>query len=169
VRWSGSARAPRCEPGLLGHREHGGEVRLAFAQEVRRTTPFVPALAGKVRQRAEVAGVVLRPGQRIVLDVVGVDHDPARWADPEEFRPERFLGVTPGAHDLVPQGGGHPRGHRCPGEPLTLCLLDVTSRVLAAVPYEVVSGAVDLHRMPTLPADGLRIRAWTVTRIASSR
>jgi fatty-acid peroxygenase len=138
--------------------QHGGEARLAFAQEVRRTTPFVPALAGKVRYRAEVAGVPVRPGQRVVLDVIGVDHDPARWADPQEFRPERFLGVTPGAYDLVPQGGGHPRGHRCPGESLALCLLDVTSRVLAEVPYDVVAGEVDPHRMPTLPGPGLRVR-----------
>ena len=149
--------------------EHGGEVRLAFAQEVRRTTPFVPALAGKVRRRAEVGGLVARRGQRIVLDVVGVDHDPARWADPEEFRPERFLGATPGAYDLVPQGGGHPRGHRCPGESLTLCLLDVTSRILAEVPYDVVSGEVDRRRMPTLPAGGLRIRARRTAPTAAGR
>jgi len=85
-----------------------GEERLAFAQEVRRTTPFVPALAGRVRQPAELSGVLARPGQFIVLDVVGVDRDPARYADPETFEPQRFLGVTPGAYDLVPQGGGVP-------------------------------------------------------------
>jgi hypothetical protein len=45
----------------------------------------------------------------------------------------------------------------------------VTSRILAAVPYDVVSDAVDEHRMPTLPADGLRIRARTATRTASGR
>jgi fatty-acid peroxygenase len=138
--------------------EHAGEARLAFAQEVRRTTPFVPVLAGRVRHEAEVSGLLVRRGQRIVLDVIGVDHDPVRWADPEEFRPDRFLGITPGAYDLVPQGGGHPMGHRCPGESLTLCLLDVTVRLLADVSYDVVAGALDRRRIPTLPADGLRVR-----------
>jgi fatty-acid peroxygenase len=134
------------------------EARLAFAQEVRRTTPFVPALAGRVRQQTEVSGVPARPGQFIVLDVIGVDHDPARWSDPETFAPERFLGVSPGAYDLVPQGGGGPSGHRCPGESLALCLLDLTVRALAEVSYDVVIGEVDPRRLPTLPADGLRIR-----------
>lgn len=132
--------------------------RLAFAQEVRRTTPFVPVLAARATRPATVDGVRVRRGDRLVLDVIGIDHDPQRWSDPHVFRPERFTGLAPGAFDLVPQGGGHPSGHRCPGESLTLRVLEATVRVLAAVPYEVVAGAVDRTRIPTAPQDGLRVR-----------
>jgi fatty-acid peroxygenase len=133
--------------------------RLAFAQEVRRTTPFVPVLAARVHHRAEVAGFVLQPKDFLVLDVLGIDHDPERWPDPELFDPHRMLDAQPGPFDLVPQGGGDPRtGHRCPGEDVTLRLLDTTLRVLALVAYEVGPAPVDRTRMPTLPADGLVVR-----------
>jgi fatty-acid peroxygenase len=143
----------------------GAGDRLSFAQEVRRTTPFAPALAGRVHARAEVNGLVVQPGDRIVLDVIGINHDPVRWPDPDRFDPARFLGTDPGAFDLVPQGGGSPAGgHRCPGESVALVLLDVTLRALPLVDYTVVDGDVDRQRIPTLPAHGLRVRAPRVAR-----
>jgi fatty-acid peroxygenase len=136
-----------------------GRDRLAFAQEVRRTTPFVPALVGRVHRESAISGVVIRPGDRLVLDVVGVDHDPARWPEPDSFDPGRFIDADPGAFDLVPQGGGDPvSGHRCPGESVALLLVDATVRVLARVDYSVTDGGVDHSRMPTLPGDGLVVR-----------
>jgi len=129
---------------------------LAFAQEVRRTTPFAPVLGGRARRSATVGGVPIRSGDRLVLDVLGIDHDPTRWADPREFRPERFLTREPDAFALVPQGGGHPSGHRCPGENATLGLLVETVRVLATTRYDVAGPAdIDLGRIPTLPDGGL--------------
>jgi fatty-acid peroxygenase len=136
-----------------------GRYRLAFAQEVRRTTPFAPVLAARVHHRAEVSGLVLQPGDRVVLDVIGIDHDPARWPDPGRFDPHRMLEALPGPFDLVPQGGGDPAtGHRCPGESVALSLLDATLRVLALVDYTADSGYVDRTRIPTLPGDGLLVR-----------
>jgi fatty-acid peroxygenase len=148
----------------------GGQDRLSFAQEVRRTTPFVPVLAGRARTRAEVKGIVVQPGDRLVLDVFGIDHDPGRWPEPHRFDPSRFLDAEPGAFDLVPQGGGSPStGHRCPGESVALLLLDVTLRILPPLDYTVVDDHVDRTRMPTLPRDGLRVKvaaegSATVTR-----
>lgn len=136
----------------------GARDRLAFAQEVRRTTPFAPVLAAKVHTRAEVGGVAVHPGDRVVLDVLGIDHDPARWPDPELFDPHRMLDLAPGPFDLVPQGGGYAEtGHRCPGESVALRLLDATLRVLALVEYDVRPAPVDRTRIPTLPAGGLRV------------
>ncbi len=147
-----SWRARLVDPG--GHRE-----RFAYAQEVRRTTPFVPALAARVHQRADLGGLVVQPGDRLVLDVPGIDHDPARWPDPQRFDPARFLSAEPGPFDLVPQGGGSPSaGHRCPGESATMVLLDVTLRVLGLVDYQVTGSGVDRRRIPTLPEGGLVLR-----------
>ena len=137
----------------------GGRDRFSFAQEVRRTTPFAPALAAKARRRADVAGIVVHPGDRLVLDIIGINHDPARWSDPETFHPDRFLDVEPGAFDLVPQGGGSPvTGHRCPGESVALSLLEVTLRILPLLELEVVGAEVDRHRIPTLPGKGLAVK-----------
>ncbi|MEV7428458.1 cytochrome P450 [Nocardioides sp. NPDC092400] len=142
--------------------------RLAFAQEVRRTTPFAPVLAARATRPARIDGVRVRRGDRLVLDIMGIDHDPARWPAPHAFRPERFLDHAPGAFDLVPQGGGHPSGHRCPGESLTLRVLGATLRVLAPMPYSVVDDVVDRTRMPTTPRDGLLVSVPTGARTRSA-
>jgi fatty-acid peroxygenase len=163
VAWLGTFAALRCAQfpdwGARLADPTGGRDRLAFAQEVRRTTPFVPALAGRVRRAGVVSGVEVRPRQRLVLDVIGIDHDPTRWPDPQRFDPSRFLQTEPGAFDLVPQGGGSPSsGHRCPGESVALVLLDVTLRHLTTVDYTITAAEVDRTRMPTLPSDGLLVR-----------
>lgn len=129
-------------------------LRWSFAQEVRRTTPFVPALAGRVRSLTTHDGVELRPGDHVVLDVRGIDLDDAHYPDPVAFRAARFDGHEPGAYDLVPQGGGPPDGHRCPGESLTLQLLVRTVLVLAGADVPIAASgdhAADLRRIPTRP------------------
>jgi len=149
--------APGLRPHLAG--SHGAGQRLSFAQEVRRATPFVPALLGRARRAASADGYDVRPGDLLVLDVRGINLDPGLHEQPLEFRPDRFRDHQPGPYDMVPQGGGPLEGHRCPGESLTLQLLAGTVRVLAETPYDVVSTPrADLRRIPTLPPDGLRLR-----------
>jgi fatty-acid peroxygenase len=163
VAWLGTfavlalARIPHWR-GLLAAPDAVAE-RVSFAQEVRRTSPFVPALAGRV-QRARVFGELrLEPGNLIVLDVPGINHDPQLHPEPARFRPERFLSHRPGPYDLVPQGGGPLEGHRCPGESMAIQLLAATTEVLAGREYDVVSDPrADLTRIPTLPSEGLRLR-----------
>jgi len=142
------------------HDDPSGERRTAFGHEVRRTCPFVPALAGRARARAEIDGTVLEPGDLLVLDVPGTHRDPRHWDAPDDFLPERFAGVWPDPFAFVPQGGGDPAtGHRCPGEPLTVAILDETAAVLADLGYRIVGSAGhDPQRIPTLPGGGLVIR-----------
>jgi fatty-acid peroxygenase len=134
--------------------------REAFAQEVRRFYPFVPALEGRLRHELVWRGHHLPRGARVVLDVPGVDREPATWTDPDSFDPGRFLRSTPSPFEFVPQGGGYrDDGHRCPGEFHAVELLKSTVHVLAGLDYEVVSGhSYDRHRVPTLPEGGLRLR-----------
>lgn len=133
---------------------------VAFGHEVRRTCPFVPALAGRIRQDAVFGGVRLTPGDFLVLDVPGTHLDPAQWEEPGAFRSERFRGVMPDPFAFVPQGGGDPTsGHRCPGEPFTVAILAETARVLAGTDYTLCGDVThDPKRIPTLPAHGLRLR-----------
>jgi fatty-acid peroxygenase len=160
VAWPGTFAAAA----LAEHRQWRGllgdpERRVAFAHEVRRRYPFVPALAGRVRREADALGHHLSTGDRVVLDVVGTDHDPSTWPDPEDFLPTRFARGEPDPFALVPQGGGDAHtGHRCPGEPLTVRLLAATAGVLAGLDFEPLDTSYDLTRIPTLPPRGLVIR-----------
>ena len=162
VAWPGTfaAGALATHPELAARVAEDGPYRRGFAHEVRRTALFVPALAGRVRRAGTVGGVAVHPGDRIVLDVVGTDLDARVWQAPADFRPERFGGRDPEANAMVPQGGGLPEGHRCPGEPLTVRMLEATLGVLARRRWLLVSDTqIDLARIPTLPVGGLRIRA----------
>ncbi|HSU02886.1 MAG TPA: cytochrome P450 [Nocardioides sp.] len=167
VSWLGSfaALALAATPGehRARLREDDAELeRHAFVQEVRRTSPFVPVLTARAVRAEEVARVRVRPGDRLVLDVIGIDHHARRWPDPHTFRPDRLLhedtAHAPSAYDLVPQGGGHLSGHRCPGEALTLALLSETVRVLAGLDLHVPDPRVDATRMPTLPGGRALVR-----------
>jgi fatty-acid peroxygenase len=130
----------------------------AYVHECRRLQPFAPALAGRVRRTAAHDGVELRRGDRIVLDIIGTDTDPHGFGP--DFDPHHFAeGNPPDPYGFVPQGGGHPEsGHRCPGEPLAVSLIDATVRAVQRHPLRVVEGGEpDRQRIPTLPDPPLRL------------
>ena len=98
--------------------------RERFVQEVRRLTPFIPCMGGKVSEPFEWRGHRFRRGDWVLLDLYGTGRDPRLWRDPDRFDPDRFRGRAPGAFDMVPQGGGdHMSGHRCPGEAVVNAVL----------------------------------------------
>lgn len=129
--------------------------RHLFVQEVRRFYPFFPLVAGRAREAFTWRGQELAAGTWVILDLYGTDHDPRIWGDPENFRPERFEGWNGSPYSFIPQGGGgFHTGHRCPGEWLTIALLERAVELLAsAMRYEVPPQdlEVDLGRMPAEP------------------
>ena len=85
----------------------------ALVKEVLRVRPPLPVAAGgRLDEPARIAGHVVPAGTPILIDAWGIHHDPARHADPEAFRPERFLGDAAEAYAWLPFGGG---AHRCIG------------------------------------------------------
>jgi fatty-acid peroxygenase len=148
----------------------------AFLQEVRRSYPFFPAVAARVREAFEWQGFAFPAGRRVLLDLYGTDHDPRVWEAPEEFRPERFLDREPGRFELVPQGGGDPAtGHRCPGEHVALELMRAAlDALLRGMRYEVPPQdlALDWSALPALPRSGFeiaRVRAVVRPQRAAGR
>ncbi|WP_185749114.1 cytochrome P450 [Humibacillus xanthopallidus] len=120
----------------------GGPLAVAFAQEIRRLYPFVPALAAITTRDTEFEGCYIPAGRRVLLDVMATDHDPSEWPQPNTFDPSRFLGTGAEWDDsFVPQGGGRPEsGHRCPGEMVSVGLLALTCARLAHEGVALVAG-----------------------------
>lgn len=134
----------------------GDEDKLqCFAQEVRRFYPFFPMVGGRALQPFEWRGHLFLPGDWVLLDLYGTNHDPALWPKPNVFRPERFENWDGNPYTLIPQGGGeHETGHRCAGEFLTIALIKGLTRELAAMRYVVPRQNmwIDLGRLPAIPA-----------------
>jgi fatty-acid peroxygenase len=133
----------------------------AFEHELRRWYPFTPLLTGRLLREYEWRGNRFRRRSFMALDVLGTNRDPRSWPDADSFRPERFVDREPNAYEYVPQGGGDPAtGHRCPGEPLAVGILEVTLRALARLDFELPPEArtVPMRRIPSLPPHGLEIR-----------
>ena len=146
----------------------GNPTAVAFAQEVRRTSPFVPMLPAFARDTFEWGGQKIRKGQRVLIDVLGTNTDPSGWERADSFEPERFLGVEDAEQieNFIPQGGGDvATGHRCPGEKIAVTALSVTISGLCTPGVEIDPKGLDFSwtQLPTMPGNGARVR---VTRQA---
>lgn len=77
---------------------------------------------------------------------------------PDEFRPERFAEREENLFDMIPQGGGHAeKGHRCPGEGITIEVMKASLDFLVhQIEYDVPEQSLhySLARMPSLPESG---------------
>ncbi|MEU6388051.1 cytochrome P450 [Streptomyces sp. NPDC046939] len=134
---------------------------VAFAHEVRRFYPFAPFLGGQAVTDLTWQGRTVPAGGLVLLDVYGQNHDERLFKDPYAFRPERFLDHAPARDELIPQGGADARtGHRCPGEAMTVGILETLAQRLAALEYRVPPQdlTIPLNRIPTRPRDGMILR-----------
>jgi fatty-acid peroxygenase len=126
-----------------------------FVQEVRRFYPFFPVIAGTVAQPFDGLGGSFAPGYWVMLDLFGTNRDPRLWHDPEAFDPTRFRDWDGDPNTLIPQGGGDAAGgHRCPGEDITIALVEEAVRLttretdMTLPPQDL---RISLRRFPALP------------------
>lgn len=141
----------------------GGELATMFAQEIRRTAPFVPMLPAWATTDVELDGQRVPEGGRVLLDILGTDTDAREWARAETFEPERFRGVEDyeALAAFVPHGGaGVATGHRCPGEKLAIAGLAASISALSDPRIRISGRGLDVNRrrMPTKPRSGGRVR-----------
>ena len=133
----------------------------AFVQEVRRLYPFFPATAAIAREDIEWQGVTIGAGCRVILDIHGTNRDPRYWEDPDTFSPVRFLGWAGDPYTFIPQGAGdHSVTHRCPGEWLTIRIMEQFARFLEEdLRWRLSNPEVhlDYSALPALPKEALRI------------
>ncbi|CAL9347617.1 Fatty-acid peroxygenase [Streptomyces sp. enrichment culture] len=152
-------RQPGLSPALRD--DDSGAHRVRFAHEVRRFYPFAPFVGGRAARNTSWRGEPVEAGCTVLLDVYGQHHDPALWGDPYAFRPDRFAGPQPPVDLILAQGGGDAaRGHRCPGEDITVSVLAALSGELARCRLDVPAQdlSIPLSRIPTLPRSGFSAR-----------
>ncbi|WP_205677343.1 cytochrome P450 [Aquibacillus halophilus] len=129
-----------------------------FAQEVRRYYPFGPFVGARVRKGFIWKDCKFKEGMLVLLDLYGTNHDVRLWDNPNQFRPERFKEWKGSLFDFIPQGGGDPaKGHRCPGEGITVEVMKVSLNFLVnKIEFEVPNQDMNysLDEMPTLPKSG---------------
>ncbi|MGX5770547.1 cytochrome P450 [Microbacterium trichothecenolyticum] len=141
-----------------------GPLAVAFAQEVRRTAPFVPLLPAWATSDVELDGVRLPSGGRVVLDILGTDTDESSWDHPHRFDPGRFAGIDDyeTLRAFIPHGGADVRtGHRCPGEKLAIAGLATAITALSDPRLRISGAGLDINRrrLPTKPRSGGLVRA----------
>jgi cytochrome P450 family 138 len=108
-------------------RAGGKALREATIREVQRSRPVI-AFAGRiVRQPFELGGYLLAPGVRILLAACLTHYDPALFAHPDRFDPDRFLDKVPDTYSWIPFGGGI---RRCIGASFAHMEMDVVLRVM---------------------------------------
>jgi cytochrome P450 len=78
----------------------------AVIKEAQRLRPTLPIAARKLVTDYEVGGRVY-PARTVLMPCMYLLHrNPAVWAEPEAFRPERFLSGSVPTHAWMPFGGG---------------------------------------------------------------
>jgi cytochrome P450 len=78
----------------------------AVVSETLRLRTVVPVVARKVREPVTVGGHRVEPGSVLMASAYLLHRDPEIYADPLEFRPERFLNGEPPPGAWIPFGGG---------------------------------------------------------------
>ncbi|MDQ2894349.1 MAG: cytochrome P450, partial [Actinomycetota bacterium] len=90
----------------------------ATITEILRMRPVLPNAEPRLTKReVEINGVHYPAGVVLLASAYLVHHDPSIYPEPRVFRPERFLGVTPGTYTWLPFGGGR---RRCLGASFAL-------------------------------------------------
>lgn len=137
----------------------GEEYKELFVQEVRRYYPFFPMLIAKVREDFLWNGHDFKQGNLVLLDIYGTNHHPDIWEMPDVFNPERFRDRDENLYEFIPQGGGdYYRGHRCPGEWLTIEVMKVLADfIVNKMSYSIPRQELrySLIRIPSQPKGGL--------------
>ncbi len=137
----------------------------AVGREVRRVYPIAPAtFFGVAKKDLDFDGHQIKQGWTAVGAIWNTLQDGSTFKDPATLDPDRLsdaaLTQLP-ANAYVPQGGGPPDGHRCPGEALTDLVLPLFAAALLRS-HGVELPAQDLAPgaggLGPLPRDGLRAR-----------
>ena len=78
----------------------------ATVKEVLRLRPVLPVVGRVLKKPFTIGGFDLPTGATVAPCIYLAQRNPAVYPEPDEFRPERFLGVQPDPYSWLPFGGG---------------------------------------------------------------
>ncbi|WP_378735216.1 cytochrome P450 [Nocardia brasiliensis] len=128
----------------------------AVCQETLRLHPAVPIVVRRLTAPFTLRGVALAAGDTMGIAVPLLHSDPQVWADPRQFRPERFIERKYRPFEFAPFGGGH---RRCVGASLAdyelrIALATIVSRVRLRLAPKYANGRAPIsvpHNIATGP------------------
>jgi cytochrome P450 len=136
----------------------------ALVKEVMRMRPVVPLVGRVLMKPYTLAGYDLPAGTSVGACIYLAHRNPEIYPEPEQFRPERFLGVSPDPASYLPFGGGL---RRCIGASFALYEMKIVlGTMLAACDFELAqpSPVRVVRRAVTFsPEGGTRVRVRNLT------
>ncbi len=129
----------------------------AVIRESLRLRPIIPMVARRLTQPFQLGDFLIPAGAAVAPCILLVHRRPDLYPDPDEFRPERFLGRDPGTYDWLPFGGGM---RRCVGASFALFEMRIVlQEILAATELRQASSrpeAVRARSITLVPQHGTR-------------
>ena len=130
----------------------------AVVKETLRSRPVIFDVIRKVTRPVELAGYNLPAGVVVLPAIVLVQGDSKHFADPDDFRPERFLDGEGGTYTWFPFGGGR---RRCLGAAFATVEMKTVLRTVLSQRELATTGAPPersrVKHITHVPARGGRI------------
>ncbi len=171
-------RTPRAYDALRDAVRGGGEASEAHVeatiQEGMRVRPVIPFIARMAKRPWRLGQYVVPAGTPIALSILALQHRPDVYPEPDQFRPERFLGtrdgrdavLKPGTYTWIPFGGGI---RRCLGATLAMAEQRVVMRAISErIDLEAPKPEPEKPRQRNVTMIPSRGGEVTVTRVLAS-
>jgi cytochrome P450 len=144
----------------------------ATVKEVLRLRPVLPVVGRILKEPFTIGGYDLPVGTTVAPCIYLAQRNPEVYPEPEEFRPERFVGVQPDPYSWLPFGGGV---RRCVGAAFAMYEMKlVLGAILAAYDLDLAQAPARITRRAITfwPEHGTRIsvrrRSSPVSRTRST-
>jgi cytochrome P450 family 135 len=142
----------------------GAEYVEATIHESMRVRPVIPMIVRMVMRPWRLGEYVLPARTPVAVSILGLHHRDDVYPQPQEFRPERFLGRKPGTYTWVPFGGGI---RRCLGATLAMAEQRVVLEAIARrTDLQAVDPAPEAPRMRNvtmIPRHGCQVRVLALS------
>jgi cytochrome P450 family 135 len=151
-------RTPSVLERLKDSLSEGDEYLDATIKETLRVRPVISDAARRLTRETELAGYRLPAGAVVMPSIAAIHFREDLYPDPDEFRPERFLGGEQESYSWIPFGGGV---RRCIGASFAQLEMRVVMRaILERAELRAASPAPERPRVRNItvaPARGCRV------------